>query len=134
MTLGASLLLLGLTIAIAGLTVALVVWTRYGWARIQERARDREERIAAEEAATRRAAEAHAAAMVALGPWADLVAAIEERPAGRWRVPLSTILDAPNLPESRAVDRYLFDRWPGIELYRTENSLDGIEIQWAGRP
>lgn len=75
------------------------------------------------------------AAQHILGPWARLVEAIEESPAGRLQITRQEIESAPVLPADSAVDYYLNNRWPGLELWQSENAPDlGIIIEWRNRP
>ena len=75
------------------------------------------------------------AAQHILGPWSRLVEAIEEAPAGRLQITRQEIEAAPVLPAESAVDYYLNNRWPGLELWQSESAPDlGVIIEWRNRP
>lgn len=70
-----------------------------------------------------------------LGPWWALVQAVAREPEGRFQMTTEALEKAFFLPPEDMVDRYLNERWPGLELWReSDTESTGIIIRWSGRP
>lgn len=96
------------------------------WAGIARRDAEAAERLSAEGMLRRREA---------LGPWGALVDAIEGAPEGRLQIPTLRFEAAPTLPTEDEVNRYLFDRWPGLTVFREDSpEYLGVIVRWADRP
>lgn len=123
-----------LAVAILCLAGALIVFARYGVLRIAQAGQERAERAAERAAQAALAAEQREQDRQALGPWWKLVEAIEAAPMGRVQIDLDLILAA-DVPDNADVERYLWRRWPGLELAREDLPVsNGIVIHWRGRP
>lgn len=88
------------------------------------------------EAAARFSEEAMAARFEALGPWKALALAIEAEPEGRLQLDRTLFEGAKNLPSDDEVNGYLWDRWPGLRVWREDLGVDylGIVVAWSERP
>ncbi len=127
LAIAAGIVLSGVALWLADRIIPVIAYRVRNFGYDAERRREAERR---QVRAARQRAENEQRFLAELGPFRELVDAIAASPQGRWSIPYGAIAAYPApVPRGGDLERYLFDRFPGLELLRTADGYPD-RVEW----